>query len=103
VTTRQPAGAGDRPIGDVAGGYNGTDPAVSLAAFEALVSAGKVHYYVADQQGFIGSTAANTSTAYAIQQWVAANFRAQTVGGTTVYDRRRSAPGKRRFVLSGLS
>jgi 4-amino-4-deoxy-L-arabinose transferase-like glycosyltransferase len=68
------------------GGYNGTDPAISLDAFKNLVAAGKVHYYIADGQGFIGSTAADTSTAYAIQQWVEATFSAQTIGGTTVYD-----------------
>ena len=68
------------------GGYNGTDPAIGLDAFKKLVAAGKVHYYIADGQGFIGSTAADTSTAYAIQQWVKATFTAQTIGGTTVYD-----------------
>jgi hypothetical protein len=68
------------------GGYNGTDPAITLAAFEKLVAAGKIHYYVADSQGFIGSTAASTSTAYQIQQWVESTFTAQTVGSTTVYD-----------------
>ena len=68
------------------GGYNGTDNAITLAQFKKLVAAGKVHYYVADQQGFIGSTAANTSTAYAIQQWVTSTFTSASVGGTTVYD-----------------
>jgi 4-amino-4-deoxy-L-arabinose transferase-like glycosyltransferase len=68
------------------GGYNGTDPTITLAAFQKLVAAGRVHYYVADPQGFIGSTAAQTSTAYQIQQWVLATFTAQTVGGTAVYD-----------------
>ena len=68
------------------GGYNGTDAATTLAAFKALVTAGKIHYYVADAQGFIGSTAANTSVAYAIQQWVQQTFTATTIGGTTVYD-----------------
>ncbi len=68
------------------GGYNGTDPAISLARFQALVRAGEVRYYVADPQGFIGSTSARGSTAYAIQQWVESTFRATTVGGTTVYD-----------------
>ena len=69
-----------------AGGYNGTDAATTLAAFKSLVAAGKIHYYVPDAQGFIGSTAANTSVAYAIQQWVERTFTATTVGGTTVYD-----------------
>ncbi len=68
------------------GGYNGTDAATTLAAFKALVATGKIHYYVADAQGFIGSTAANTSVAYAIQQWVQQTFTATTVGGATVYD-----------------
>jgi len=68
------------------GGYNGTDPALTLAEFKALVANGKVHYYVADSSGFIGSTAANTSTAYAIQQWVESTYTSETVGNTTVYD-----------------
>jgi 4-amino-4-deoxy-L-arabinose transferase-like glycosyltransferase len=68
------------------GGFNGTDPAISLAAFEKLVAANKIHYYLADGQGFIGSTAADTSTAYQIQQWVESHFTARTIGGTTVYD-----------------
>ena len=68
------------------GGYNGTDAAISLTAFEKLVAAGRVHYYVADPQGYIGSTAADTSTAYAIQQWVEKTVTATTIGSTTVYD-----------------
>jgi hypothetical protein len=68
------------------GGYNGTDPSITLAAFQQLVAAHKIHYFVANRSGFIGSTAANTSTAYAIQQWVAKTFTATTVGGSTVYD-----------------
>ena len=68
------------------GGYNGTDPALTLAQFKALVTAGKIHYYVADSSGFIGSTAANTSTAYAIQPWVESAYTATTSGTTTVYN-----------------
>jgi hypothetical protein len=68
------------------GGYNGTDAATTLTAFQRLVGAGRIHYYVADAQGFIGSTAANTSVAYAIQQWVKRTFIATTIGTATVYD-----------------
>ena len=68
------------------GGFNGTDPAITLAQFKALVAAGKIHYFVADGQGFIGSTAANTSDAYRIQQWVEATYTATTIGNSTVYD-----------------
>lgn len=68
------------------GGYNGTDPALSLAKFKALVADGRIHYYVADPQGFIGSTSAAGSTAYAIQQWVTSHYTAKTIATTTVYD-----------------
>lgn len=68
------------------GGYNGTDPAITLAGFEKLVTAGKVHYYLADPLGFIGSTSAQGSTAYAIQQWVEQHFTSSTVGGATLYN-----------------
>ncbi len=68
------------------GGYNGTDPSITLAAFQKLVAAHRVHYFVANASGFIGSTAANTSMAYAIQQWISKTFTATTVGGSTVYD-----------------
>jgi 4-amino-4-deoxy-L-arabinose transferase-like glycosyltransferase len=68
------------------GGFNGTDPVITLSAFKTLVAQGKVHYYIADSGGFIGSGDAQTSTAYQIQQWVTSTFAAQTVGGVTVYD-----------------
>ena len=67
------------------GGFNGTDHAITLAHFKKLVAAGKIHYFVANGS-FIGSTAADTSTTYAIQQWVDERFTAQTIGSTTVYD-----------------
>lgn len=67
------------------GGYNGTDPAITLADFQALVAKGVVHWYVASN-GFIGSTDSTTSEAYAIQQWVTSTFTAQTVGSSTLYD-----------------
>jgi 4-amino-4-deoxy-L-arabinose transferase-like glycosyltransferase len=68
------------------GGFNGTDPAITLAQFQKLVAAGQVHYYVADGQGFIGSTPAGNSDAYRIQQWVEQHYPAKTIGGSTIYD-----------------
>ena len=69
------------------GGFNGTDPAISLAAFKQLVAAGQIHYFIGGTSGsFIGSTSSSTSTAYAIQQWVTSTFTAQTIGTSTVYD-----------------
>jgi hypothetical protein len=59
------------------GGFNGSDPTPTLAAFQALVAAGRVHY-------FLGGT--GSGTAAQISSWVAGTFTAQTIGGTTVYD-----------------
>lgn len=59
------------------GGWNGSDPAPTLAEFEALVAEGKVRYFVA------GGGRGGTSE---IGEWVAANFTATTVGGQTLYD-----------------
>ena len=84
--------ASGRPVMAL-GGYNGTDPAISLAAFQQLVARGEIHYYVLDQGGFIGSTSAQSSTAYAIQQWVTSTFTATTIGNSTVYDLATSTSG----------
>ena len=64
------------------GGFNGTDPWPTLAAFEKLVAEHKVHYYVG--QG--GESFGGGQGSSAIATWVAAHFTSQTVGGQTVYD-----------------
>ncbi|WP_433163232.1 ArnT family glycosyltransferase [Kribbella sp. CA-247076] len=65
------------------GGFNGTDPAPSLAEFKELVAQGKIHYFVGGGGGMGGGRG---GTSNEIATWVAENFQAQTVGGTTVYD-----------------
>jgi 4-amino-4-deoxy-L-arabinose transferase-like glycosyltransferase len=65
------------------GGFNGTDPYPTLAQFEALVKAGKVHYFIGGG-GFGGPGSSGDSSA--ITQWVEANFQSTTVGGVSVYD-----------------
>jgi 4-amino-4-deoxy-L-arabinose transferase-like glycosyltransferase len=64
------------------GGFNGTDPSPTLTQFQQLVAQGKIHYFIAGgtMQGSSGSEAPAQ-----IAQWVAANFQAQSIGGTTVY------------------
>ncbi len=63
------------------GGFNGTDPAPSLAQFQQYVADGKIHFYVA------GDTArAGTGAAAQISSWVEENFTSTTVDGTVVYD-----------------
>jgi hypothetical protein len=63
------------------GGFNGTDPAPSLAEFQQLVALGKVHYFIGSG-GFGGRDGMSSD----ISTWVRENFQAQTVGGTTIYD-----------------
>ena len=66
------------------GGFNGTDPAPTLAQFQKNVRDGKIHYFIAGGGGLgSGSTSSNASQ---ISAWVQQNFTATTVGGVTVYD-----------------
>ncbi len=65
------------------GGFNGTDPAPSLAQFQADVAAGRIHWFVGGGGGLGGGS---TGTAGQITAWVTATFRSTTVGGTTLYD-----------------
>jgi len=77
------------------GGFRGTDPAPSLARFEKLVAAHKIHYYVAGGRGGggfggfggggFGGGGGNTDEAQ-ISAWVEDHFTATTVGGETVYN-----------------
>ncbi|GAA4047506.1 glycosyltransferase family 39 protein [Arthrobacter methylotrophus] len=64
------------------GGFNGTDPAPTLQQFEQLVAQGKIHYFIAS--GTMQANSGSNDPAQ-IAQWVAANFQAQTIGGTSVY------------------
>jgi 4-amino-4-deoxy-L-arabinose transferase-like glycosyltransferase len=64
------------------GGFNGTDPAPTLAQFEAMVAKHEVHYYVGQSNNSFGG--GNGSSA--IASWVAAHFKSETVGGVTVYN-----------------
>jgi len=64
------------------GGFNGTDPWPTLAAFKALVAKHEVHYYVGQGSESFGGGRGSS----AIASWVAAHFKKETVGGQTVYD-----------------
>jgi hypothetical protein len=80
------------------GGFNGTDPAPTLAQFEKLVAAGDIHYFIASGTGGTGGFggggtgpgttggAGSSGTATQITSWVEAHFTSTTVGGVTLYD-----------------
>jgi hypothetical protein len=70
------------------GRSNGTDPAPTLAQFQADVAAGAVHYFGGDEQSASISTTDSGSSddAARIAACVASHDRATIVAGTTVYD-----------------
>ena len=69
------------------GGFNGTDPAPTLAQFEALAKAGKIHYFIGGTISAGGSTSTSGSQdASLIAAWVASHYTATTVGSVTIYD-----------------
>jgi len=77
--------ATDDPVMAI-GGFNGTDPAPTLAQFEKYVAEGKIHYYISG--GFGGAPGGNSATSHssAIATWVSSHYTAKTVDGVTVYD-----------------
>ena len=66
------------------GGFNGSDPSPTLDAFKALVSQGKIHYYIA--AGSMGNQSGGSNVASEIATWVSSTYTAETVGSVTVYD-----------------
>ena len=75
------------------GGFNGTDPAPTLAQFEKYVSEGRIHYYISGGGGSeaaVGSVRGSgpraPRTPPQISSWVTSHFTATTVDGVTLYD-----------------
>ena len=76
------------------GGFNGTDPAPTLAQFEQYVSEGKIHYFISGSGGFGGGGfggfggggGGSSDDASQITSWVESHFTAETLGGVTVYN-----------------
>jgi 4-amino-4-deoxy-L-arabinose transferase-like glycosyltransferase len=67
------------------GGFNGTDPSPTLAQFQELVAAKKIHWFV----GGVGSDrmqGSGSDDAAAIAAWVQQHHKSTTVDGVTLYD-----------------
>jgi hypothetical protein len=87
--------ATDDPVMAI-GGFNGTDPAPTLAQFEKYVAEGKIHYYIGGGGGLGGgfggfgggggTGSSGASDASQIASWVSTHFTAQTVDGVTIYN-----------------
>jgi len=78
VVLRPAAGSG------AIGGFNGTDPAPTLAQFERDVTAKAVHYFIAGGAG--PGNASTGDTAGQMTAWVESHFTATTLDGVSVYD-----------------
>ena len=70
------------------GGFNGSDPAPTLAQFQDLVAQGRIHYFLGGGSGGAGGPggAGGAGTSSEITSWVEQTFTSTTVGGVTVYD-----------------
>ncbi|MBZ5734441.1 glycosyltransferase family 39 protein [Nocardioides sp. TRM66260-LWL] len=70
------------------GGFNGSDPSPTLAQFQALVAAGRAHWFIAGggPGGGPGGGQDGASTSSQITSWVESTFAATTVDGVTLYD-----------------
>ncbi|MFF9046193.1 ArnT family glycosyltransferase [Streptomyces parvulus] len=66
------------------GGFNGTDPAPTLAQFKKYVADGRIHYFIGGGTG--GGMGGGNGTASQITSWVESNFKEVTAGSATFYD-----------------
>lgn len=67
------------------GGFNGSDPSLSLDGFKKLVAEGKVHWFIGGG-GMGGGGMGGSSYSSEIASWVSSAYTAKTVGSTTMYD-----------------
>jgi 4-amino-4-deoxy-L-arabinose transferase-like glycosyltransferase len=68
------------------GGFTGSDPAPTLAEFEAWVRAGDITYYIAGGGGAGPGGAGTGGGGFSqITSWAEAHYKSATIGGQTVY------------------
>ncbi|MGB8021974.1 MAG: hypothetical protein WCF04_12155, partial [Candidatus Nanopelagicales bacterium] len=96
--------ATEKPVMAI-GGFNGSDPAPTLAEFQALVAEGRIHYFISGGMGREGMGAGQNGGSQAgsgISAWVAENFPATTIDGTTLHDLTADAASTGTATATGL-
>jgi hypothetical protein len=72
------------------GGFNGSDPAPTLAQFQRFVADGEIHYFISAgpvrPAGIGGPPGPAGRTSGEIAAWVAAHFTPRDVDGVVLYD-----------------
>jgi 4-amino-4-deoxy-L-arabinose transferase-like glycosyltransferase len=72
------------------GGFNGTDPAPTLAQFQKYVATRQIHYFIRDRMMMItgrwGSSSGGSHAAADIAQWVEAHYTPRVVERVVIYD-----------------
>ena len=75
-----------RPVMAI-GGFNGSDPAPTLAQFQDYIAEGRIHHFISSAgRGGFGAQMGGSQAASAITAWVSESFTATTIDGVTVYD-----------------
>ncbi|MEV6992254.1 glycosyltransferase family 39 protein [Streptomyces sp. NPDC093228] len=75
------------------GGFNGSDPAPTLAQFQKYVAQGRIHYFIAGGGLGGGDRTGGSDAGSQISSWVEKNFKKVTVGSSTFYDLTRKSAG----------
>ena len=70
------------------GGFNGTDPAPTLAEFKDFVTDGRIHYFIhgRSMMGSFFGHRSGSGEATDITEWVQANYAPIRVDGVVLYD-----------------
>ncbi|MET8543233.1 glycosyltransferase family 39 protein [Kitasatospora sp. NPDC004799] len=77
------------------GGFNGTDPSLTVEGFQRYVQEGKVHWFIGGgpnrsfgpgRNGEGSGEGGRESQSARIESWVAAHFTARTIGSVSFYD-----------------
>ena len=67
------------------GGFNGSDPAPTLAQFQRLAAEGRIHWFLGGGR-MGGRSMGGSDAARVLCAWGADHVTASSVGGATVYD-----------------